>query len=209
MWRFGAARANAMKMPMNVMAPSEPIANDEPRPFKLRIEDYELLDRAGAFQGLRVELIGGRVVVVNARFQAHGLVKNRLGRRLQSALEAMGSDLETVIEGSLALSANDLPDPDILVGAVTPVRDYIRVDQVALVIEVADTSIRHDLGEKRDLYAIGKVPEYWVVDVNTAVVHRFWEPQEGVYRAEPPIPLAGELRSLTMPELTIDGAGML
>ena len=194
---------------MNVMANIQPTAGGDPLPFKLRIEDYELLDRAGAFHGLRVQLIGGRIVVVNAQLQAHILVKNRLARRLQMALEALGSPMEAIVEGSLALSASDLPDPDIVVGSFTPVRDYIRVEQVALVIEVADTSIRHDLGEKRELYAVSRVPEYWVVDVIARQVHQFWSAGIGAYEESRVVPLDGELRSATVPDLAIDGTGIL
>ena len=63
--------------------------------------------------------------------------------------------------------------------------------------------------DKRDIYAAAGVPEYRLVDVNKAEVHRFADSRDGVYRAEPPVPLAGELRSLTMPELAIDGGGIL
>ena len=194
---------------MNALAPVDLNDAELPSAFKLRIEDYELLDRAGAFHGLRVELLGGKIIVVNAQFQAHGLVKSRIGRRLQAALDSMRSDLEAVIEGSLALSANDLPDPDILIGRLTPIRDYIRVDQVALVVEVADTSVRYDLGEKRDAYATGGVAEYWVVDINPRLIHQFWSVQNGRYVESQTVPLAGELRSLTMPDLAIDGVGIL
>ncbi|WP_374943676.1 Uma2 family endonuclease [Sphingomonas sp.] len=194
---------------MNVMAPISPPVTDDPQFFKLRIEDYELLDRAGVFHGQRVELIGGRIVVVNAQFQAHFIVKNRLGRRLQAALEAIGSKHEAMIEGSVALSDSDLPDPDILVGTVSPVRDYVRIGQVAMIVEIADTSIRHDLGEKRDLYAVSRVPEYWVVDINARQVHQFWAVEKVRYLETRVVPLDGELRSATMPDLAIDGSGIL
>lgn len=194
---------------MNVIATTGPTASGDPRPFRLRIEDYELLDRAGAFHGQRVELIGGRIVVVNAQLQAHILVKNRLGRRLQAALEALGSPLEAIIEASLALSESDLPDPDILVGTIVPVRDYIRVAQVALVVEVADTSLRHDLGEKRELYAVSGVPEYWVVDLAARQVHQFWSATAGAYGETRVVPLEGQVRSTTTPDLAIDGNGIL
>lgn len=184
-------------------------ADGERSPFLLRVEDYELLDRAGAFYGQRVELIAGRLVVVNAQFKAHALFKNRLGRRLQDALQALGSSAEAIIEGTLALSAHDLPDPDILVGTITPGRDYIRVEQVTLVIEVADTSLRHDLGEKRDLYAAGGVLEYWVVDLNGGQVHQFWSIKGGLYAQSRAVPLAGPLVSITQPDLAVDGAGIL
>ena len=50
-----------------------------------------------------------------------------------------------------------------------------------LVIEVAETTLRTDLGLKRVLYALGGVAEYWVVDLKarSTVVHRV--PRRGKY----------------------------
>lgn len=181
----------------------------DPQTFKLRVEDYELLDRAGAFRRQRVELIGGRVIVVNAQFKTHALVKTQLGYRLQTALASIASPYMAIVEGSLALPPHDLPDPDILVAVGTAGRDYFRIEDVALIVEVADTSIRYDLLDKRDLYAVGRVREYWVVDVNARLVHQFWSLGNGSYTDNRAVPLDGALQSMTMPELAIDGSGIL
>jgi Uma2 family endonuclease len=194
---------------MNVMARSDAAPSADPQPFMLRIEDYQLLERSGAFHGQRVELIEGRIIRLNAQFAAHAIVKNRLGRRLQQVLEAIGSSHEAIIEGSLALSPHDLPDPDILVGAMSATRDYFHVEQIALVVEVADTSIRYDLGQKRDLYAAHGVAEYWVVDLAARDVHQFSAVSGGIYAQTRAVPLGGEVRSATMADLAIDGRGIL
>lgn len=194
---------------MNMIAPVNPPVTDDPQLFKLQIEDYELLDRAGAFYGQRVELIGGRIVVVNAPHQLHLLVKNQIGQRLQAALKSIGSRYDALIEGSLALSPSDLPDPDILVATIMPTRDYLRTGQVAMIVEVADTSLRHDLGEKRDLYATNGLPEYWVVNINGRQVHQFWSVIDGRYTQDRTVALDGPIVSATIPDLAIDGSGIL
>ena len=53
---------------------------------------------------------------------------------------------------------------------------------VLLVIEVAETSLQYDRGEKADLYAEAGVPEYWIVNLvdDELEVHR--EPARGEYR---------------------------
>lgn len=181
----------------------------EAQPFKLRIEDYELLDRAGAFQDDRVELIEGAIIAVNAQFQTHGLLKSKLGYRLEAALQALGAPYTSVVETSLALPPHNLPNPDILVARVSAERSYVRLQQVALVVEVADTTFRRDLGVKLDMYAANGIPEYWVVDIEGRQVHQFWSPRGNSYIETRIVPLAGELRSATMPELAIEGGGIL
>ena len=42
---------------------------------------------------------------------------------------------------------------------------------ILLVVEVADTSLRHDLVRKAPLYIAGGVPEVWVIDLVAEVIH--------------------------------------
>jgi hypothetical protein len=80
-----------MGVGMNILSPRAP--SGEPQPFKLRVEDYELLERAGAFNGARVELIEGMVVEISSQQRPHSFTKNELSYRLRRALEAMDSPL--------------------------------------------------------------------------------------------------------------------
>ncbi len=183
---------------------------DSLQPFPLRIEDYELLDRAGVFQDRRVELIEGVIIAVNSEYRPHTRVKNALMFRLQSALNALGSGLEAFVEPTLALPPRNMPEPDVVVASVPPdENDYFRLQHMVLVIEVGASTLRSDLGTKRKMYAAQGVPEYWVVDVYGREVHQFWTPRDGAFQNQQVVPLAGELRSLTMPELAIDGTGIL
>ena len=181
-----------------------------PEPLKLRIADVEALQRAGAFAPFRkVELIEGALYAMNAEYRRHNVVKNRLARRLGQALEALGSPMEAWTEVTLALGETDLPQPDIVVAVSEPDDRYYEVRDLGIVIEVADSTLKTDRTTKAALYARADVPEYWVVDINRDEVLRFWCPAEGVYQAEPPVPLAGPLASLTMPDLVIDGSGIV
>jgi Uma2 family endonuclease len=47
---------------------------------------------------------------------------------------------------------------------------------ISLVIEISDTSLGFDLGEKLALYKAAGIAEYWVVDLNARVVHCFVAP---------------------------------
>ena len=56
-------------------------------------------------------------------------------------------------------------------------------NDVLLLIEVSDSSLKQDLEEKANLYAAHGVVEYWVVDVNSEQVHVHREPADGRYRS--------------------------
>jgi Uma2 family endonuclease len=107
---------------------------------------------------------------------------------------------------SLRLGPRDEPDPDIAVARA--VRSYARErprpEEIALLIEVADTSLAFDLGEKRAKYAGAGIPEYWVIDLPGNIVHIFRNPRDGVY-ADRRTSSAGELISpQEYPDIAID-----
>lgn len=186
------------------------LAFEDSQPFKLTVDQYEGLDEGGAFEDdPRIELIEGMIVRMNSQTSSHAIVTSQLAFRLHDRLGDIGSPLLALINPTVMMPPHNAPDPDIIVTRPPAGARYFPVEGVALIIEVSRTTLGRDLTVKRDIYARAAVPEYWVVDVNAAVVHRFADPRAGVYRIEPPIPLAGEIRSLTMPDLAIDGAGIL
>lgn len=187
-----------------------PPSMTEPHRLKLRIEDFEVLDRAGVFDGHnKVELIDGGLVAMNAEFHPHTAMKNALMFRLRLALLALDSPYTAMVEPTLALPPHNLPQPDVMVTNAPLARAYFPLDRTAIVIEVADTTLADDLGVKCAMYAAQGVPEYWVVALATGEVHQFWGPGPDGFVEWRTVPLEGELTSATMPELTIDGRGIL
>ena len=88
-------------------------------------------------------------------------------------------------ELTVRLGESTVRDPDIAIfrdpGTIKGMPDH---DVLLFVAEVLDTSLREDLGPKRLIYAAAAVPEYWVVDVNARLVHRFTAPKDGDYSGE-------------------------
>ena len=96
------------------------------------------------------------------------------------------------------------PDASIVEGTI---HDYCQFfptgAQTLLAVEVADSSLRFDLGVKLALYAAAKIPEYWVVDLAARRLYVHTLPRGGkkpTYRrtmvleadAEVPLTLRGE-----------------
>lgn len=131
--------------------------------------EYEQLVRAGAFDGERLELLGGVILVMSPQNAPHRWTVTWLARHL---VLAVGDRAEVQVQCPLALSEEDEPEPDL---AVVPVGDYREnlPDRALLVVEVADSSRAFDLGPKAAMYARCGVPEYWVVDLveRRVVVH--------------------------------------
>ncbi|WEK01434.1 MAG: Uma2 family endonuclease [Candidatus Sphingomonas phytovorans] len=151
-------------------------------PVKLRVDDYLLLDRSGAFDAYRkTELIEGDVYFMNAQHRPHALAKTELYDALRDGLRATGSPLRPLIEASVALSEFDAPEPDIVLTSEPRGEGLVPLASVALIVEVSDTTVKDDLTRKAVVYARAHVPEYWVVDVNARVIHKMWLPEDEAY----------------------------
>jgi Uma2 family endonuclease len=175
-----------------------------PRRVKLRVEDYLSLDAAGAFEAYgKTELLDGEVVYMNAQHRPHARIKSRLFRRLADALDGLGGAFEALVEGSISMPPYNVPEPDIAITAEPEGDGLIPLASLALVIEVADTTLRNDMGRKRKIYAGEGVPEYWVVDVKNAILYQMWSPANGVYANMRDVPLGGVVESISVVGLTI------
>lgn len=87
-------------------------------------------------------------------------------------------------EQSAALGTDSAPEPDFMVVRGV-VRDYQgripAAGDVALIIEVADSSLAVDSGEVLEKYAREGIPVYWIVNIPQQRIELFSHPQGGRY----------------------------
>ena len=175
-----------------------------PLPVRLRVKDVVLLDAGGAFRDYgRIELIEGELLYMNAQFRPHMFAKDELAYRIRQALEANGIDLFVGTEASVHLSDHDLPQPDIILTSEARGDGPVPGDSVRLLVEVADTTLDHDLGRKAAMYASAHVAEYWVVDLNGRVIHRLANPDGGHFDRHDEIAFGQPIDAVTIPGLTV------
>ena len=178
--------------------------NTTPLPVKLRIEDYLLLDRSGAFDAYaKTELIDGEVFYMNAQHRPHARIKSQLFLAISEALSAAHAPLEALVEASIAIPDRGVPEPDIVLTSEPEGEGLIPLASVALVVEVADTTLDHDLGVKAQLYARAGIPEYWVADVVGKVIHQLWAPEGGAYAQRREVAFGARIEAVTVAGLLI------
>jgi len=175
-----------------------------PERLRLRAEDFELLEGNDAFADYaKAELIDGDIYVTSPQFSRHGLAKVDLIVALANRLEAIGSDLKVFSEVSIRVAIDSMLEPDIF---LAPRRGYgaVPVASIALIVEIADTTLDTDLGRKAVLYAAAGVPEYWVVDLNNRRVLVHTHPATDGYHERSQVPLGESLLSTTVDGLAIE-----
>jgi Uma2 family endonuclease len=132
-------------------------------PARLTVDEVYDLTAAGVFaENENFELIDGEIVpMAAAKADWHEIMKSRLTRVLARSLP---DDLRLFVEPSVTLSPLCLLEPDLAVWTKGGMPRQVRGPDMALVIEVADSSLGYDLRVKAPLYAEHGVREYWVVD---------------------------------------------
>lgn len=155
-------------------------------PHIVTLDEYERMCEADVFEPeARTELIRGRIVDMAPIGPAHLSSVARLNFFLQRKLESRA--LVWPQGNAIRLPAsNSRPQPDI---AVLKWRDDFysgggpMPEDVLLVVEVSESSLKYDRGSKQRLYAEAGIPEYWVVNLIDGLVEAYTEPAEGLYKS--------------------------
>ena len=178
-------------MNMTMLAPSPPAKQRKPkspaarepwRPerVKFTIEDIELLSGMGIVPQ-KSELVDGEIYAMAADGNFHSVAIVDLYDELRPAWPKPKFIRN---QSTHRFSSGWAPMPDLLLTETRPV-GRAKVDPPpVLVIEVSDTTLAHDLGEKRLRYAREGVPEYWVADLNRRRFRVFRDPDPSAADAE-------------------------
>ena len=164
-----------------------------PRPHRLTVDDYYRMAEVGVLSpDDRTELIDGEIVDMAPIGSAHADVVTLLTKRL---LGVVGESAQVRVQLPVRLSSRSEPQPDFALVRLKPGgyrRAHPSADDVLLLIEVSDTTLRYDLAVKARLYATHGIPEYWLIDL---VSNRVWchSRPSGPQYAEPIQVAAGTL----------------
>lgn len=173
--------------------------------LRVTAEQLEAMAASGALAGLpRIELRDGVLCQVNPQYRPHLIAKSAIYDALRDTLRAQGSALGVASEGSVRISEREVPMPDVFVWEVHRGAGPVPVEHVRLVVEVSDTTLDDDLGRKRQIYAAGGVPEYWIVDLPGRVVRQYSALVDGSYASETVVPFGGRVVAATLPGLGIE-----
>ena len=148
------------------------------------LDEYERMCEAGVFEpDARIELIGGEIVDMTPPGPAHESSVARLHLffgellRRRAILWPQGNAIRLP-------NSNSRPQPDV---SILRWRDDLYADKrpypedVLLLVEVSDKTLRYDRGTKLKLYAEAGIAEYWVVNLVDGVIEVYTDPAEGKY----------------------------
>jgi Uma2 family endonuclease len=149
------------------------------------VDEYERIIEAGVLEDPgRVELIDGEMVDKMGKSAEHGYTTKKtitaLGGRLPSGWTWRS-------EQPVRIPAFDEPEPDVTVVRGTD-EDYEHKlptpADVALLVEVSDSTLSQDRGKKCSAYAKGRIPVYWIINLVNRQVEVYSRPGKNGYRSQ-------------------------
>lgn len=149
---------------------------------RFSLEDYNRMIETGILTKYdMVELIRGEIVDMAPMGNKHQFITNDLAERL---LETYKGKAWTISQSSVQLSANSEPEPDIAVLKLPKAQYFERKPQagdVHLIIDVSDSTLAYDRGNKLSLYAESGIPEVWISNIQDKVLEVCREPRGNRY----------------------------
>ena len=151
----------------------------------------------------KVELLEGQIIQMSPQYPPHAATTQRTFNYL-SRLLAGKAFLRMQLP--ITLNPNSEPEPDIAIVRFHP-REYLdghpTGDDIFLLIEVADATLRRDCNHKARTYAKAKITDYWVLDVNARKMYVFRQPGEQGYQEQMLLDENATLSPLAFPEVEV------
>src|ERR1051325_2458824 len=135
------------------------------------VEEYHRMVEVGLLtEDSRVELIEGEVVQMSPIGSRHGGTVNRASALLNGILEG-----RAMVSVQNPIRLNDFSEPQPDLALLKPRKDYYSdshptPEDVLVVIEVVDASLRYDRSVKLPLYARAGIREAWLIILQRQVV---------------------------------------
>lgn len=170
----------------------------------LSVQDYHRMVEVGILAAdERVELIEGQLYTMAAKGTAHSAAITRIDRVLSQRLAGRAL---LRFQDPIQLSDFSEPEPDVAVVQADPL-DYEEHHptpaEIFWVIEVADSTLRRDLGLKVPVYGRSGIEEYWILDVQERWLYTFRKPEPGGYGAEQRLSEQDWIAPLAFPDCVI------
>ena len=150
-------------------------------------EEFDRAMQGGLFDAKRVELMNGVILEMPPMNDPHAQAVRLANYAL---LPIFPPNVATISIQSPMRLGESRPMPDVVVVAGTPRAVAHHPTSALLVIEISDSSLDYDRGDKARLYAAHNIPDYWIINLNARTI----EVRRNPMGAEVNDPQYGELR---------------
>ena len=177
--------------------------------YKFTTDEYQRLYETGLLAAHdRIELLNGELIIMHAIGYRHaqGVTNLTFEFGEQSRRRYMISP-----QNPVELDAHSSPQPDITLVPLSRRRSkrHPTPDEVFLIIEVGDSSLRYDREDKQRAYAATGIREFWLLNLEDDVLEIYRQPEGSAYRERIIVSADGSASPLAFPDVVIAMAEVL
>ena len=183
-----------------------PAPAEGPAPRLFTVDEYYKMAEVGILRpDEHVELIDGKIIQMPPSGPEHA---DSVDTVVELFADRVRPRARIRVQSAVQLGSHALPEPDVVLirtpaGRGAPYRSaHPGRDDIFLVVEVADSSLTHDVGEKASMYARSGLAELWVIDIpnDRLLVHR--EPAPDGYANVRTLARGDAISPLAFPDVT-------
>lgn len=148
-------------------------------PKRFTITEYHRLIELGFLtEDDQVELIRGELMQMAAKGTRHSVCNTKLYQELYELIKG-----KAVVRGQepIILPHDSEPEPDVVI-ARGQADDYLSnhplPENILLVIEVSDSTLKYDQNTKLELYAEAQISDYWIFNLLANQLERYTQPYQ-------------------------------
>jgi Uma2 family endonuclease len=176
------------------------------------VQEYHQMSDLGILDPTqRTELIAGQIVIMTSKGTPHVLALRLLATAIENALGDRSAVFVST-QDPIRLDNFSEPEPDLALVKGT-ILDYAQAhpgaEDIYLVVEVADSTLKQDCEVKDKLYARSSIAEYWVIDIKNRQVHIFRDPTPTGYGSQLILTETHSVSPLAFPEAIFSIASIL
>ena len=133
---------------------------------KFTIAEYHQLVDLGFFtENDRIELIRGEIIEMAPKRTPHSVCNSMLWKQLY---ELIRKQAEIRVQEPITLPSNSEPEPDVVIAnkkSDNYLSEHPIVEDIILVIEISDSTLKYDQETKLSLYAEAGINNYWIINL--------------------------------------------
>ena len=177
--------------------------------YKFTFDEFYRLYETGFINSKdRIELLNGELIIMHAIGYRHAQAVTNFVFELgeQARRRYMISPQNPVV-----LEEYSAPQPDLILVPLSRrnAKRHPTPSEVFLIIEVADSSLQYDRGDKMRAYAACGITEFWILNLEDDVLEIFRQPEGNGYRESLTIPSDGTASPLAFPDVSIPLADII
>lgn len=172
---------------------------------KFTVTEYEKMGEAGILAtDNKVELIEGEIIKMSPIGLKHIATVNRLTNIFP---EIFGQKVIVSVQNSIQLNNYSQPEPDVVLLKYR--KDFYETkrptsDDILLLIEVSDSTLKYDQEVKLPLYAESKLNEVWLVNLIDDCLEVYRNPKGKKYQQISILDKENTISCLAFPEINVN-----